>query len=76
MLILREVKRRRSDDDYDGANGDSASSGVVEIEAAVQVVNNLTTAQVRRNAPSLIFTKDLGRPKEFSDKEEDFQRSG
>ena len=41
---------------------------------AVQVVNNLTIAQVRRDAPSLINTKDAGRPKVFSGKEEDFQQ--
>ena len=38
------------------------------------MVNNLTTVQVRRDAPSLINTKDLGRPKEFSGKEEDVQQ--
>ena len=38
------------------------------------MVNNFTTAQVRRDAPSLINTIDLGRPKEFSGKEKDFQQ--
>ena len=42
-----------------------------QIAAAVQVVNNLTTAQVRRD-PS---ESHLGRPKEFSGKEEDFQQA-
>ena len=46
----------------------------VQIAAALQVVNNLTTAQFRRDAPSLINTKDLGCPKEFSGREEDFQQ--
>ena len=43
----------------------------VQIAAAVQVVNNLTTAQVRRD-PS---ESHLGRPKEFSGNEEDFQQA-
>ena len=46
----------------------------VQIAAAVQVVNNLTTAQVRRDAPSLLNTEDLERPKEFSGNKEDFQQ--
>ena len=41
---------------------------------AVRAVNNLATAQVRKDTPSLIDLKGCGRPKEFSGKEEDFQR--
>ena len=40
----------------------------------VQAINNLATAQVRKDTPSLIDVKGLGRPKEFSGKEEDFQQ--
>ena len=42
--------------------------------AAVQAVNNENRAQVRKDAPSLIDVNGLGRPKEFSGKEEDFQQ--
>ena len=42
-----------------------------QIAAAVQA-RLLTTAQVRKDTPSFIDVKGLGRPKEFSGKEEDF----
>ena len=42
--------------------------------AAAQAINDLATAQVRKDTPSLIDVKGLGRPKEFSGKEEDFQQ--
>ena len=41
---------------------------------AVRATNNLATAQVRKDAPSLIDVKGLGRPKEFTGREEDFQQ--
>ena len=40
---------------------------------AVRAINNLATARVQKNTPSLIDVKGLGRPKEFSGKKEDFQ---
>ena len=40
---------------------------------AVQAINNLATAQVRKDTPSLIDVKGLGRPNEFIGREEDFQ---
>ena len=40
-----------------------AESGLAD---AVRAINNLTTAQVRNDTPSLIDVKGLGRPKEFS----------
>ena len=46
----------------------AAQSGLAE---AVRAINNLATAQVRRDTPSLIDVNGLGRPKEFSGKEED-----
>ena len=46
----------------------------VQIAEAVQAINNLATAQVLKDTPSLIDVKGLGRPKEFSGKEEDFQQ--
>ena len=39
-----------------------------------QSINNLATAQVRKDTPSLIDVKSLGRPKEFTGREEDFQQ--
>ena len=41
---------------------------------AVRAVNNLATAQVRKDTPSLIDVKGLGRLKEFTGREEDFQQ--
>ena len=49
----------------------AAESGLAD---AVRAINNLATAQVRKETPSLIDVKGLGRPKEFSSKEEDFQQ--
>ena len=45
-----------------------------ELADAVWAINNLATAQVRKDTPSLIDVKGLGRPKEFSGREEDFQQ--
>ena len=42
--------------------------------AAVRAVNNLATAQVRKDTPSLINVTGLGRPKEFSGREQDLQQ--
>ena len=41
---------------------------------AVQAINKLATAQVRKDTPSLIDVNGLGRPKDFSGKGEDFQQ--
>ena len=49
----------------------AAESGLAD---AVRAINNLATAQVRKDTPSLIDVKGLGRPKEFIGREEDFQR--
>ena len=48
----------------------TAQSGLAE---AVRAINNLATAQVRKDTPSLIDVNGLGRPNESSGKEEDFQ---
>ena len=40
----------------------------------MRAVNNLATAQVRKETASLIDVKGLGRPKEFTGREEDFQQ--
>ena len=40
----------------------------------MRAIHNLATAQVRKDTPSLIDVKSLGRPKEFSGKEGDFQQ--
>ena len=49
----------------------AAESGLAH---AVRAINNLATAQVRKDTPSLIDVKGLGRPKEFTGREEDFQQ--
>ena len=49
----------------------AAESGLAD---AVRAINNLATAQVRKDTPSLIDVKGLGRPKEFIGREEDFQQ--
>ena len=49
----------------------AAESGFAD---AVRAINNLATAQVRKDTPSLIDVEGLGRPKEFSGREEDFQQ--
>ena len=49
----------------------AAQSGLAE---AAQAINNLATAQVRKDTPSLIDVNGFGRPKEFSGKEENFQQ--
>ena len=41
---------------------------------AVRAINNLATAQGRKDTPSLIDVKCFGRPKEFSGSVEDFQQ--
>ena len=46
----------------------AAESGLGD---AMRAINNLATAQVRKDTPSLIDVKGLGRPKELSDKAED-----
>ena len=49
----------------------AAESGLA---CAVRAINNLATAQVRKDTPTLIDVKGLGRPKAFSGREEDFQQ--
>ena len=49
----------------------AAESGLAD---AVRAINNFATAQVRKDTPSLIDVKGLGRPKEFTGREEDFQQ--
>ena len=49
----------------------TAQSGLSE---AVRAINNLATAQVRKESQSLVDVKGLGRPKEFTGREEDFQQ--
>ena len=49
----------------------AAESG---LDDAVRAINNLATAQIWKDTPSLIDVKGLGRPKEFTGREEDFQQ--
>ena len=49
----------------------AAESGLAD---AVRAINSLATAQVRKDTPSPHRCEGLGRPKEFSGREEDFQQ--
>ena len=49
----------------------TAQAGLAE---AARAINNLATAHVRKDTPSLIDVNGLGRPKQFSCKEEDVQQ--
>ena len=49
----------------------AAESGLAD---ALRAINILATAHVRKNTPSLTDVNGLGRPKEFSGREEDFQQ--
>ena len=49
----------------------AAESGLAN---EVRAISNLATAHVRKDTPSLIDVKVLGRPKEFTGREEDFQQ--
>ena len=49
----------------------AAESGLAD---AVRAFNNLATAQIRKDTPSIIDVKGLGRLEEFSGKEEDSQQ--
>ena len=75
---------RRSDVDDHGASGYPTEQELFALRAqvtarpglaeAVQAINNLATAQVRKETPSLFDVKGLGRPKEFTGRDEDFQQ--
>ena len=69
---MRNLILTSTDVDDDGASCDAASQ--VQMAEAVRAINNLATAQVRKDTPNLIDVNGLGRPKEFSGKEEDFQQ--
>ena len=49
----------------------AAESGLAD---AVRAINNLATAQIRKDTSSLIDVKGLGRPKDFTGREEDSQQ--
>ena len=49
----------------------AAESGLAN---AVRAINNLAKAQDRKDTPSLIDVKGLGRPKEITGRDEDFQQ--
>ena len=50
----------------------AAESGLAD---AVRAIINFATAQVREETSSLVDVKGLGRQKEFTRREEDFQQS-
>ena len=46
----------------------------IQMSEAARAIDNRATAQVRKDTPSFIDVNGLGRPKEFSGKEKDFQQ--
>ena len=50
----------------------AAESGLSE---ALRAINNFATAQVRKETPSLIDGKGLGRPEDFFGREKELRRS-
>ena len=82
---MQNLMLTSSDVDDDGASCHSTSTRIIHFASsqvaaesgladAVRAINNLATAQVRKDTPSLIDVRGLGRPKEFSGREEDFQQ--
>ena len=53
---------------------ESSSADQTGFAEAVGAINNLATAQGEEDTPRLIDVKGLGCPKEFSDRDEDFQK--
>ena len=49
----------------------AAEYGLADV---VRAINNLATAHIRKDTPSLVDVKGLGRPKEFIGREKDFQQ--
>ena len=41
---------------------------------AVRAINNVATPKIKKDTPSLIDVNGLGRPKEFTGKDHDFQQ--
>ena len=57
----------------EGFNLRAQIASQVQMAEAVRAIDNLATAQVRKDTPNLIDVNGLGRPKEFSGNEENFQ---
>ena len=53
---------------------ESSSADQTGFAEAVGDINNLATAQGEEDTPRLIDVKGLGCPKDFSDRDEDFQK--
>ena len=70
-MIMEQVVTQLQQEVFNLQPQMAAESGLAD---AVRAINNLATAQVRKETPSLIDVKGLGRPKEFTGREEDFQQ--
>ena len=46
----------------------------VQMAEAVRAINNVATPKIKKDTPSLIDVNGLGRPKEFTGKDHDFQQ--
>ena len=71
LMTLEQVVTQLQQEVFNLQAQVAAESGHAD---AVRAINNLATAQVRKDTPSLIRVKGLGRPKEFTGREEDFQQ--
>ena len=70
-MTMEQVVTRLQQDLFTLRAQVAAESGLAD---AVRAIKNLATAQVRKDTPSLIDVKGLGRPTEFTGREEDFQQ--
>ena len=70
-MTMEQVVTQKQQELFTARAQVAAESGLAD---AVRAINNLATAQVRKDTPSLIDVKGLGRPKEFTGREEDFQK--
>ena len=70
-MTMKQVVTQLQQEEFNLRAQVAAESGLAD---AVRAINNLATAQVRKDTPSLIDEKGLGRPMEFAGHEEDFQQ--
>ena len=71
MSMTMEQVVTKLQQDLFSLRGQVADSGPAD---AVRAINNLSTAQVWKDTPSVVDVKGLGRLMEFIDFEEDFQQ--
>ena len=70
---MTTVEQAVSQTQQEPITGRARIASRVQMSEAVRAVDNLAAAQAQKDTPSLIDVNGLGRPKDFSGKEEDFQ---